>query len=400
VNKGFFPATGRSLFFAIPYQRRCGNGQPCPHEDPFLISAITWVLQALKNFRYSIAFLPSLLGLIYLLLGLAIVVPQVDAGVLPDFLDWLKFKEQNTASALLSTLIAGMISLMVFSFSMVMTVLSQAGNNFSHKLVFGLVSERPYQRVLGHYLGAILFILLLLIVPLKGELPSLWRSLGIYLGMIMVIHCLDLFVFFIHRVSQSVQVNAITAGTYAETRGALERLESRADARRWRHLSTPAVLDERCHTVLSNYSGYIQRLDLEAAAKLAERIDGVVHLNFSFGDYTVKNFPLFKVDSPEPPSEKWRAALLGGLTYVQGESPSEVYRDGLTQLMEIAIKALKTLSLYGGQEERDALQAHVRRVIGALETLALDSLNRQFINERLNNGEHCLDLPPLLPSSS
>nr|WP_298410358.1 DUF2254 domain-containing protein [uncultured Halomonas sp.] len=431
-------------------------------------------LQILKSFRYSIAFLPSLLGLIYFVLALGIVVPYVNPEALPDFLDWLKFKEQGTASALLSTLIAGMISLMVFSFSMVMTVLSQAGNNFSHKLVFGLVSERPYQRVLGHYLGTILFILILLTVPLKGEVPSLWRSLGIYLGVIMVMHCLGLFVFFIHNVSQSVQINAITAGLYDETRNALARLESREDSERWRYMSTPPVIDESSHEILSNYSGYIQQMDLEAVAKLAERINGVVNINFSFGDYTVKDFPLFKVESPEPPSDKWRASLLGELVYVQGESPGDIYRDGLTQLMEIAIKALspgindpgtarlcihqltglltrrltltpcnmltddkghtrvtwheerfdsllyrvfspiftygkedlsinmallqalKTLSLYAGTVELDALQAHAQRVINALEEIVQDSLDRQFINERLNNGEHRLNLPTLL----
>ncbi|MGC3873145.1 DUF2254 domain-containing protein [Halomonas sp. GXIMD04776] len=303
-------------------------------------SVLARPFRAVKNFRHSIAYLPSQLALLYLILGLAVVVPSIENDALPDMLNWLKFKDPETARALLSTLIAGMVSLMVFSFSMVMTVLSQAGGNFSHKLVFGLITERHHQRVLGHYLGTILFILILLIVPLKGETPSLWRSMGAYLGVTMVVHCLGLFVYFIHNASQSVQINAITEGLHRETRQALEHLESQQRSSRWRYMDPLPAIGASCHPIHSQRSGYIQNVDLEAVAEIAESQDAVVHINFSFGDYTVENFPLFKVEAPEEPDDAWCQKLLAQLVYVQGETVKDLYVNGLTQLMEIAIKAL------------------------------------------------------------
>ncbi|MBZ9557649.1 MULTISPECIES: DUF2254 domain-containing protein [Modicisalibacter] len=299
---------------------------------------LTGPFRLFMRFRQSIAYLPSQLALIYLVLGVIAVGPRVPEAALPEALEWLGFKEPETARALLSTLIAGMISMMVFSFSMVMTVLSQAGGNFSHKLVFGLITERHHQRVLGHYLGTILFILILLMVPFKGETPSLWRSMGTYLGVAMVIHCLALFVYFIHNASQSVQINAILQGLHQATRHSLQRLETLQERSHWQYRERLPVATHG-HWIQARQSGYIQNADLEALAKLADRHGACIHLNFTFGDYTVEAFPLFRIDIAQP-SEAFDEAVLGELVYVQGESVKDLYINGLTQLMEIAIKAL------------------------------------------------------------
>ncbi len=451
-----------------------------------MLSQFFHPIRLLRRYRQSIAFLPSLLAVAYLLLGLLAVVPNINNDTLPGFLEWLDFKDPGTARSLLSTLIAGMISLMVFSFSMVMTVLSQAGSSFSQKLVFGLVSKREHQRVLGHYLGTILFVLILLMVPFKGETPTLWRSLGVYLGVAMVVHCLGLFVYFIHSVSQSVQINAVTQGLHQSTKDSLEKVRSLMDSPRWRHLGAHPHIQNRHYLINAHQSGYIQQVDLEKLAKLAEEVGVVIHLNFTFGDYTVVDFPLFKVemedndDAATPDADKideeFRTAVLTTLTYVQGESVEDLYINGLTQLMEIAIKglspginepgiarlcihqltellarrlklepsnilvddqghtrvtwktqrfdsllyrlftpilhygkedisinlallkALKTLSNFAKHDDLDAIQGHADRVIAVLASLTQDSLDRQFIQERLNSGEHRLKLPITLPT--
>ena len=105
-------------------------------------------------------------------------------------LNALTFKEHDTPRTLLAALVGGLISLMVFSFTMVMSVLTQAGAQFSHKLLLGLVTERHHQLVLGHYLGSLLFLLINLMVPNTGDSPTLWRSIAVYLGVLMMVNCL------------------------------------------------------------------------------------------------------------------------------------------------------------------------------------------------------------------
>lgn len=304
-----------------------------------MVAVIAWPYELFNRVRQSIAYLPCLLALIYLTLGLIAVVPRIPESALPAILGHLEFEDPDTARALLSTLIAGMISMVVFSFSMVMTVLSQAGGNFSHKLVFGLITERPHQQVLGHYLGTILFILILLMVPFEGESPSLWRSLGGYLGVLMVIHCLALFVYFIHNASQSVQINAVLQGLHRSTHESMQRLAALQKQTQWQH-HTGIEAPAEGHVIHSRQSGYVQNVQLETLARLAEEHGTIIHLNFMFGDYTVEGFPLFKIDTANEPDEDFDDAVLATLIYVQGESVKDLYINGLTQLMEIAIKAL------------------------------------------------------------
>ncbi|WP_373182378.1 DUF2254 domain-containing protein, partial [Halomonas campaniensis] len=439
-----------------------------------MIGLLRYPLQVTKAFRQSIAYLPSMLALGYFLLGLLAVLPWEEGFTLPAYLDYLGFEDSDTPRTLLSTLIAGMISLVVFSFSMVMSVLSQAGGNFSHKLVFGLVTERHHQWVLGNYLGTILYILMLLVVPI-GDEPDLGRSLWTYLGAGMVIHCLGLFVYFIHKASQTVQINSVVTGLHQATNASLRHLEDKQESDHYRRLERPASLADGAFVVRSRRTGFIQRVDINGLAELAEALDGCIHLNFSPGDFTLSDFPLFYVQSQDAPDDEWEASLRGQLVYGDGESVEDIHVHGMTQLMEVAVKALspgindpgtarlcinqltdllrqrldclpdsawvdsrntlrvtwpvegfdsllyrvfapilhygrddisiglsllkalKSLSLYATDRDVDLLQAHANRVIAVLARAAGHELDREFVNQRLDRGEHRLTLPATLP---
>lgn len=301
------------------------------------------VRELIRRFHDSIAYLTTIIITIYVVLGIAAVA--LDVRHLPQFLDVVNFDQPGTAMTLLTTLMAGMISLLVFSFSTVMSVLTQAGSNFSNKLVFVIMTEKRHQQVLGHYLGTIVYLLILLLVPDAGDTPDTWRSLAVYLGSAMVINCLAMFVFFIHGTSQSVQINAITQSLLVSTQAALEKLEKRQarDDCAYRSDAAPrtgALEPGRAHTVYSRDSGYIQSVDFKLLGKLARRHSLTIHLEFNFGDFVVSQFPFMTIESQTPPDDRLVERLLGCLVYVEGVSAQEHYIKGLTQLMEVAIKAL------------------------------------------------------------
>lgn len=301
---------------------------------------LSWPIHLLKAFRQSIAYLPSLLAVAYALLSLAALLLPVSDDRLPALLTMLGLEAPEKTSALLAALLGGMISLMVFSFSMVMSVLSQAGGQFSHKLVFGLISERPHQWVLGHYLGTILFILMLLMVPDVAEGQATWRSLAIYLACAMAIHCLGLFVYFIHNASQSIQIDAVAADLHQSTRASMRALQTRQQGKEWRILALAPSSGHRHHAVQARRAGYLQNADLTALADLARRVDGVVHLHFRFGDYVVEGLPILSLEAAAAPEAHWCDEVRATLTYVEGESITEHHVFGMTQLMEVALKAL------------------------------------------------------------
>ncbi|MBB3189591.1 DUF2254 domain-containing protein [Halomonas cerina] len=301
---------------------------------------LSWPIRLFKAYRQSIAYLPSVLAVAYGLLGLSALLLPISNEHLPTPVTALGLEAPGNTRSLLAALLGGMISLMVFSFSMVMSVLSQAGGQFSHKLVFGLISERPHQWVLGHYLGTILFILMLLIVPDVASGETAWRSLAIYLACAMVVHCLGLFVYFIHNASESIQIDAVASGLHRTTLAALRVLQERQRDAAWRFLPTVVPTGHPRHVVHARRAGYLQNADLPALAKLAAQGDGIVHLHFRFGDYVVEGLPILSLEAETPPGETWCDEVRATLTYVEGESITEHHVYGLTQLMEVAIKAL------------------------------------------------------------
>ncbi len=294
------------------------------------------VLEFINGFRNSIAYLTSIIIMVYLILGIGAVTFEAS---LPAFLNFVNFDQPDTARTLLATLMASMISLLVFSFSTVMSVLTQAGSNFSNKLVFGIMTEKRHQQVLGHYLGTILYLLILLLVPAIGSTPDTWRSLAVYLGAAMVINSLAMFVFFIHSTSRSVQINAITQGLLVSTQLSLNKLRERQESERYIH--RPGGVDTRVgYPVYSRDSGYIQSCHWKRLTGLARHHDIAIHMRFGFGDFVVKRFPIMTIESAATPGAALVDQILGCLEYVEGESTRDHYVNGLTQLMEVAIKAL------------------------------------------------------------
>nr|WP_300306331.1 DUF2254 domain-containing protein [Halomonas sp.] len=431
-------------------------------------------IQLFKRFASSIAYLPTLAALAYGTLALLAFIAPVSSDVLPESIRQLGLSKPGAAQPLLLALLGGMISLMVFSFSMVMSVLSQAGANFSHKLVFGLISERHNQWVLGHYLGTILFILMLLIVPHAANGDLVWRSAAVYASCAMVLHCLGLFVYFIHNVSQSIQVDSVISGLHANTLRAMRRRRDNEQDERCQHLPAPTITPSSCHEIVAREAGYLQSANLFEMASLAESMDGVVHLGFRFGDYVLEGQPIMHLECSKAPDNGRRTDLLNCLTQLNGESVEEHFIHGMTQLMEVAIKALspgindpgtarlclhrltdllshhmhwqpancitdtsgkirvvwqaesfeslihrlltpilqygredqsillgllkavKSLSLTANPQQLATLQNVANRIVENLEQQSTHELDRQFVNQRLQQGLHRLSLPASL----
>ena len=110
------------------------------------------MFQKIKNKVYalyldiisSIAFYPTLITFSMFMLALALLSWEDN-----DATKWLierhpyfVITNADTARTILGALIGGIISLTVFSFSMVMVLLNQASSNFSHRLLPGLDRHR------------------------------------------------------------------------------------------------------------------------------------------------------------------------------------------------------------------------------------------------------------------
>lgn len=128
----------------------------------YLRTKITNTYRAIVN---SIGFYPSLLSVAFLIfavltMSVEYLAPIVQFKLLISF---ILVDSAENARTILSTLAGSIISLTVFSFSMVMVVLNSASASLSPRVVPGLITRKSHQMVLGFYLGSIIYSIIMLI---------------------------------------------------------------------------------------------------------------------------------------------------------------------------------------------------------------------------------------------
>jgi uncharacterized membrane protein len=172
----------------------------------------------------SIAFYPTFYAISAIIFALLMKWME-DLGAskyLEEVLPSLLITNVDTARNIITTLIAGGISILVFSFSMVMLLLSQAASNYSPRVLPSLISNRKHQYILGTFLASILYNIITVIGIDEGysQLPGF----SVLLGMLIAIIALAAFVYFIHSISSSIQINNILENIYTKSADRLKLL--------------------------------------------------------------------------------------------------------------------------------------------------------------------------------
>lgn len=281
----------------------------------------------------SIAFFPTLLSGVFLLLSIIVMRIEFNEYIieLKKTIDQFLVHDEENARLILGTIVGSLISLMVFSFSMVMVVLNNATSTLSPRVLPGLISNKFHQFVLGFYSGSIVFSLVLIININSPEVEYSVPSLGILISLTLAITCLALFVYFIHSISQKIQVENILEELYRKTKKEIDCFDpqntvfGKPDTAQW-------------FACTANYSGHLKRIDLKGILRFCERENVVIKVKQYFGNYVIKNQPLIMVDRPL--SDGLKADLMSMFVMYPEERISDHYSFGFKLISEIAVKAL------------------------------------------------------------
>lgn len=193
----------------------------------FLPRKITNTYRKMIN---SIGFYPSLLSVVFLIFSVITISIEYLPAIqnLKSLMSVVLVNSAENARTILSTLAGSIISLTVFSFSMVMIVLNSASASLSPRVVPGLITRKSHQIVLGFYLGSIIYSIIMLININKldsgeTEIPAL----GVLFALVFGLICLGLFVFFIHSISRAIQVDNVLNGLFRQTNCEIEDIEKK-----------------------------------------------------------------------------------------------------------------------------------------------------------------------------
>ena len=294
-----------------------------------------------KYFNYiyklesRIAFYPTLISLVGVFFAFAMFYFE-NKGVseyLVEHAPILVVNDTDTARNLLTTFIAGLISIMVFSFSMVMVLLNQASSNFSPRVLPGLISNRKHQVILGIYNASLLYCIFTLVAiepnGNKYQLPGF----SVLLAIVIMTLCLGAFIYFIHSISQEIQVNNIMDRIY---RKAKLRLNKEIDTEKDCNTDFPDTSEWT--SVKSTDSGYFQDIELETLAEIATTENIKFKVIPVKGGYILKDLPLISSDKDlsDDQIEKIRETF----RYDKSELVEDNYVLAFKQITEIAIKAM------------------------------------------------------------
>ncbi|ERM82695.1 hypothetical protein P872_06690 [Rhodonellum psychrophilum GCM71 = DSM 17998] len=285
----------------------------------------------------SIAFIPTLFAFCGLALSFLVASVEYEPWVL-DFkekIGFLLIGSLDNGRLILGTLVASTISLMVFSFSMVMIVLSQASSSLSPRVLPGLISNKPHQIILGFYLATILFSLIM-IINFQAEGEYKIPSLGILFAMAFGITSLTLFIYFIHSISKSIQVETILHNIFKST---LHQIGLRDQKEPQQEIQIPdqgnAWLD-----ICTKRAGYLKKVNEEDLILLADKHDFQLSICSPIGQFLVEGYPFLKVNAGQKLPETVNAEIMGCFTFYFDDEVEDHYMFGFKQVSEIATKAL------------------------------------------------------------
>jgi uncharacterized membrane protein len=293
----------------------------------------------IKKLKGKIAFYPTLLA--FFGLSLAFIMSWLEtkevSKVLLEKTPQLMLQDGDTVLTIMSVCIGGIISMMVFSFSMVMLLLSQASSNFSPRLLPGLISDKKNQLILGTYLATIIYLIFILFSIEPDDKKYTLPGLSILLGIVATLFCLASFIYFIHNMSQSIQINNILDSIYYKSKNRLEYIIEKQEEIESR-VVTSFNDNENWFAYKPRRSGYFQSMYGQNIVKICTENNTRVYITVPKGLFILKNTPFIK--SEQELTEDQLEALLDNINFVRGEFIEDNYILAFKQITEIAVKAM------------------------------------------------------------
>ena len=284
----------------------------------------------------SIAFLPAMIASGMFLL--AFLLLSFEDAELTEFLienaSYLVINNSETARAILTTLIGGIISLTVFSFSMVMVILNQASSNFSPRLLPGLISNKQNQIVLGCYIGTILYNIIVLISILPTGDSYTLNGFSILVGIVLGVMCLGMFVYFIHHVSVSIQINHILRSIFLDAKGRLDLLIEKEV----RQVSKMPSIDIHQDEVLCKEARYFHGVTVTSLVGFAKDNEANILVAVCKGDYLLPNAVVLKTSIDLDDTQ--RTFLDNAVLFTGSPDADDNFVLGIKQITEVGVKAM------------------------------------------------------------
>lgn len=305
----------------------------------------------------------------------AVIMPETDmllAGELPN---WFEMAP-TTARSTLTSITGAMFSLLGVVFSITVVALSITTSQLGPRLLRNFLKDSITQVTLGLCVGTATYCLLLLRRIDEFDGTVFVPRLSLTLATLLAVGTLIAIIFFIHRITHSIQASNVVSDVARDIDDAIDRLypepigsdgdqEERPEESPMK-LRDLAMGDGPGTIVLSAREGYLQAVDAEGLMTCATQNDWVIQLLVTPGDFIYEGTPLAVVVNEKEVEERLQARLQQSFLVGNLRTPRQDIICAINELVEVALRALSP-----GINDPFTAIACLDRLTGSLRRLAL-----------------------------
>jgi uncharacterized membrane protein len=242
---------------------------------------------------------------------------------------------------MLSAIASSMITVAGVVFSVTIVALSLAASQYSPRVLRSFMADRPTQMVLGVFVGAFAYCLVVLRTVRGGE-EEFVPPFAVLGGIVLAFVAIGFLVFFIHHLAASIQASSILARIAGGTMAALEDLfpDEMGEEVDEGAQDTAAAAAGAWTPVPAGKSGYIVSLDDQALLAFARRRGRVVRMALAVGDFAVRDQPLAWLEGSQAVDEQATAALNRCYSFGRQRTIEQDAAFGVQQMVDVGLKAL------------------------------------------------------------
>jgi len=301
-----------------------------------------------ENVQSSLWFIPTVLvGVAVLASSLLIeadvALAQRDSLLIP----WLFSGTADAARTLLSVVAGSLITVISIAISLTIVALVQASAQFTPRVLRQFTASRVNQVVLGTYTATFVYALLVLRTVRSGdEGKSFVPALSVTSAVGLALLCLALLIFFIHHMSQSLQVAVIMDEVREEVIAQIDLLYPEGIGDRMAAPSSPATIKAQLSpngtsmVVRATRTGFVRKIDEQTLLEIPLASTQRVWIRPQIGDFVANGTILAELDQVDGRVEQVSKQIQDAFIIDRERTITQDMLFGIRQLVDIGLKAL------------------------------------------------------------
>mgnify|MGYP001110014410 CR=1 FL=1 len=303
-----------------------------------------------EQLRSSYWFVPSLMALLAILLSFGTIAldKSLQREIEEAFgLIWAGGPEG--ARGLLSTVASSMLGVAGVTFSITIATLSLASSQFGPHLIRKFMRDTSNQVVLGTFVAAFVYSLLVLRTVRTGEESQFVPYISVTIAILMALAGTGVLIYFIHHVASSIQAPHVIAAINRDLESAIDQLfPNKHKAGRAAPQSEqqhpkqdiPEHFDYNSYSVEAHDNGYLQAIDYQSLLKHATQCDLVLRVESNPGSFVVQGTPLVTAWPRGNIDEKLQDKMNDAFMLARQSNLTQDVKFAITQMAEVAVRSL------------------------------------------------------------